>query len=207
MRIIEEQFRFVRSPKSALAELAEDPRAIAIGFRHVLWLAVLWECAVLLWAVGGATPTMPAFLKIPDDQYYFSQLIFMIPMFVIVWLLASSIAYVLSNALGGDGSYDAILGGFGIAAPVSGYFALIPDFIQGALWTTGWVSFAEYQRVTTQWPLVLLVIAYLAAYVGMYIYLYAATIYYSRGLSKPRSVVVALVSFFTSAGLFVTVVR
>jgi len=59
---------------------------------------------------------MPAFLKIPDEQYYFYQLIFLIPMFLITWLLAGGIAYVISKALGGNGSYNTIVGGFGIAA-------------------------------------------------------------------------------------------
>jgi hypothetical protein len=66
---------------------------------HVLTLAVLWEFALLLLALGGATPTIPAFLKIPAEQYYFYQLTFYIPMFLVAWLLAGGIAYLLAYSI------------------------------------------------------------------------------------------------------------
>jgi len=103
MTILSEQLELIRSPQSTIAKLATDPRAVFLGFKHVLVFAVLYEFVTALWAFGGATPTIPAFLKIPDDQYCYYQLIFEIPMIVIVWLLAGSIAYVLSKALGGEG--------------------------------------------------------------------------------------------------------
>ena len=207
MGILREQLRFVRSPKATITELADNPRAAAVGFKHVLYLAVLWELAIVLWAFGGAMPTMPAFLKIPEDRYYFYQLIFMIPMFLVVWLLAGSVAYVLSKAIGGNGSYEVILGGFGIAAPISGYFALIPDYIQGILWTTGWVSFDDYQQLTSRGPLLALVVAYMFGYVAAHLALYSTTIYHSQHLSKTESVIVAAISFFASASIFIVVVR
>ena len=136
MAIFREQLQLIRSPKITITRLANDPRAAFVGFKQIFLFAVLYEFVMVFWAFGDATPTMPAFLKIPVDQYYFYQLIFQIPMILIVWLLAGGIAYVLSKALGGNGSYDTILGGFGIAALVSAYFVLIPDFIQGLLWST-----------------------------------------------------------------------
>lgn len=137
MVVLKEELQLVCSPRTTMTELASNPRAAFVGFKHILILAVLYELAFVLWALGDATVTMPAFLKIPEDEYYYYELIFAIPVFLIVWILAGGIAYVLSKALGGSGSYDAILGGFGIAALISAYFTLIPDFIQGTLWTTG----------------------------------------------------------------------
>lgn len=207
MSLLREQLRFVRSPKTTISELVNAPHAIAVGFKHILLLAVLWEFAIVLWAFGGATPTMPAFLRIPDDQYYFHQLIFMIPMFLIVWLLAGSIAYALSKVMGGSGCYDAVLGGFGIAAPVSGYFVLMPDYVQGILWTTGWVSFEDYQQLTSRGPWLAVVIIYLFAYNAAYLILYSTTVYYSQGLSKLKSIIVAAIAYFVSTGIFITIVR
>lgn len=207
MTIIQEQVRFIRSPKTAIAKLASDPGAAFVGFKHVLLLAVLWEFALLLWALGGAIPTIPAFLKIPDEDYYFYQLIYYIPMLLVAWLLASSIAYVLSKAIGGSGTYDTILGGFGMAALVSGCFALIPDFIQGVLWTTGWVAFTEYQELTSHGFLAIIVSAYLLAYSIAYLLLYSATIHYSQNLSKSKSVIVAVIAYFVSAIFFMIIVR
>jgi hypothetical protein len=207
MTIIRDQLQLIRSPKTAIADLENNPRAAFTGFKHVLVLAVLWEFALLLWALGGATPTIPAFLKIPEERYYFYQLIFYIPMFLVVWLLASGIAYLLSKAFGGSGSYDTILGGFGMAALISGYFALVPDFVQGILWTTGWISFAEYQELTRSGFLAVIVWTYLSAYSIAYLLLYSATVRYSQNLSKPKSVVVAVIAYFVSVFLFMVIVR
>ena len=207
MNIIREQIQFVRSPRTAIAALDNDPRAAFTGFKHVFLLAVLWEMALVLWALGGASPTIPVWLKIPEEKYYFYQLIYYIPMFLVVWFLASGIAYVLSKALGGGGSYDTILGGFGMTGLFSGYFALIPDFIQGVLWTTGWVPFAEYQELTSHGVLAVVVGAYLLAYSVSYLVLYSATIHYSQYLSKGKSVFVAAVAYFVSIFLFMTIVR
>ena len=207
MAIIQEQIRFIRSPGTTIAQLASDPRAAFVGFKHVLILAVLWEFALLLWALGGATPTIPTFLKIPEEKYYFYQLIYYIPMFLVTWFLASGIAYALSKAIGGSGSYDTILGGFGMTAFISGYFALIPDFIQGVLWTTGWVPFTEYLELTSHGFLAVIVSGYLLAYSVAHLVLYSATIHYSQNLSKSKSVSVAVVAYFASVFLFMIIVR
>jgi hypothetical protein len=152
----------------------------------VLLAAILYEIVILLWAFGADGVTLPPFLRIPEEQYYFYELIFMIPMYFVTWLLASGIAYVMSMALGGRGPFDAILGGFGLTLAVSTYISLIPDFIQGILWTTGWVSFAEYHELTS----------------GGII-----TVRRTQGLSRFRSALVALVSFLGSFAIWITIVR
>ncbi|MHC4180912.1 MAG: hypothetical protein ACYSWU_25730 [Planctomycetota bacterium] len=207
MAIIQQQMQFIRSPRIAIAQLASDPAAAFVGFRHVLFLALLWEFALVLWILGGATVTMPAFLKIPDEQYYFYQLIFFVPMFLVTWLLAGGVAYVLAKAFGGTGSYDTILGGFGMTAAVSGYFVLIPDYVQGLLWTTGWVPFTEYQELTGQGFLAVLVWSYIIAYSIAYLLLYSTTIHYSQNLSKSKSVIVAIIAYFVSAVFFIIICR
>jgi hypothetical protein len=207
MTILHEQLQLVRTPRDVIERLTNDPRAAFVGFRHILFLAVLWEFALLLWVLGGATVTIPAFLRIPEDQYYSYQLLFFIPMFLVTWLLASSISYVLAKAIGGSGSCDAILGGFGMSAAVSGYFALIPDYIQGILWTTGWIPFAEYQELTGQGPLAILVAGYLTAYSVAHLILYSITIRYSQNLSRSKSALVATVAYFVSIFFFMIINR
>lgn len=207
MEILHEQLKFILAPRIVIAELASNPRAAFVGFKHVLYIAVLWEIAVLLWALGGATVTMPAFLKIPDDSYYFYQLTFMIPMFLVTWLIAAATAYLLSKSVGGIGSFDTILGGFGITAPVSGYFALIPDFLQGLLWTTKWIPFDEYQALTSRGLPAILVWGYMLAYSIAYLTLYSATVRHSQNLSRVRSIFVAAVAYALSAFFFLVIIR
>jgi hypothetical protein len=207
MNIIREQLQFIRSPTIVIAKLENDPRAAFTGLKHVLFLAVAWEIALLLWALGGATPTIPAFLKIPDEQYYFYQLIFYVPMFPVAWLLASGTAYLLSRAFGGTGSYDTILGGFGMTAAISGYFALVPDFIQGVLWTTGWLPFDEYLQLTSSGIPAILVWSYLSAYSVAYLLLYSTTIRLAQKLSIWKSLCVAVVAYIVATSIFMTIVR
>ena len=207
MTIIEDQLSFIRSPSAFVRQLTTDPRAMLIGLRNVLAIAVLYEFAILLWALGSDGVTLPPFLRIPEEQYYFYELIFLIPMFIVTWLLASGIAYVMSKVLGGNGPFDAILGGFGVSMAISYYFSLIPDYIQGILWTTGWVPFHEYLEITSKGIPLVVVWTYLLAWLLAHLIFYSITIRHTQDLSRLRSALVALVSFLGSFSVWITIVR
>lgn len=127
MLIIKDQLNFIRSPNAVLQRLAGDPNAAQVGFKNILGIALLYEFAILLWAFGAEGITLPSFLRLPEDQYYFYELIFLIPLFICTWLLASGIANLTSKLLGGKGNFVTVLGGFGLSIAVSSYFTLIPD--------------------------------------------------------------------------------
>lgn len=207
MLIIEDQLGFIRSPSAFLKQLGTGPRAVSVGIRNVLAIAVLYELAILLWALGSDGVTLPPFLRIPEEKYYLYELIFLIPMFIVNWLLASGIAYVTSMALGGDGSFDALLGGFGISMAISFYFSLIPDYLQGILWTTGWVPFHEYLEITSRGTLLAVVWTYMLAWLFAQLFFYSVTIRHTQGLGRLRSALVALVSFLGSFAVWITIVR
>ena len=190
-----------------MMQLTADPRAMLIGFRNVLAISILYEIAILLWALGSDGVTLPTFLRIPEEQYYFYELIFLIPMFIVTWLLASGIAYAMSKALRGNGSFDAILGGFGVSMAVSFYFSLIPDYIQGILWTTGWVPFHQYLEITSKGIPMAIVSSYLLAWFLSHLIFYAITTHYTQGLDRLRSALVAITSFLGSFAVWITIVR
>ena len=207
MSIFKNQAAFIKSPGSYLKRLASDSRAVGVGFRNVFTISLLYEGAILLWAFGAEDVTLPAFLRIPEQQYYFYELIFLIPLFIVTWLLASSTAYILSRALGGTGSCDALLGGVGLTMAVSAYFTLIPDYIQGILWTTGLVPFYEYLEITGQGILLIIVWAYMFMYTLSHIVLYSMTVHYTQGLAKLKSCIIGTVSFVVSFAVWITFVR
>jgi len=207
LTIIQDQLSFIRSPSAFVKQLTTNPQALLIGFRNVLAIAILYEIAILLWALGSDGVTLPPFLRIPEDQYYFYELIFLIPMFIVTWLLASGIAYVMPRALRGIGSFDAILGGFGVSMAISFYFSLIPDYMQGILWITGWVPFHEYLEITSKGILLIIVWTYLLAWLLAHLIFYSITIHHTQGLSRIRSVTVASVSFLGSFAVWITIVR
>ena len=207
MKIFQDQLEFIRSPRGFISRLSTDNRAAFVGLRNVLIIAIMYEIAILLWALGADGVTLPAFLRIPEEWYYFYELIFLIPLFILTWLLASSIAYILSKVFGGSGSYDVLLGGFGLTMAVSAYFTLIPDYIQGILWTTGWIPFSEYQVLTGKGILLVIVWAYMLAYTLSHIALYAITVHNSQKISKSKATVVAFVSFLGSFAVWITFAR
>jgi hypothetical protein len=207
MTFLRDQVNFIRSPSSTLKRLAADSRALRVGFRNALAIAILYEGALLLWAWGADGVTLPAFLRIPDQQYYFYELIFLIPLFIVTWLLASAIAYVLAKALNGSGSYDALLGGFGLTMAVSAYFTLIPDYIQGFPWTTGLVPFQQYQEVTGRGILFIMVGLYILAYTLSHIVLYSMTVRHTQGLGKFKSSLIGLISFLGPFAIWIAFVR
>lgn len=180
---------------------------VKFGFKYLMIGALLYTGAFVLWAFGADTVTLPAFLKIPEDKYYFYELIFLIPVFIITWLVASSIAYLLVKSFGGKASFDFILAGFGISISVSMYPTLIPDYIQGVLWVSGVVPFEEYMRITSKgiWPFI--VWTYMLAYTFMHLFFYSMTIYHTQGISKIRSVVIGVLSYFISFAVWITYIR
>lgn len=205
--IAKEQRDFIMSPTAFARRLASNPSAAKVGFWNVFAIAVLYEIAIVLWAFGAADVTLPAFLKIPEQQYYLYELAFLIPLFIITWLLASAIAYVMSKALGGSGTFDALLGGFGLTMAVSAYFTLIPDYIQGILWTTALVPFQEYQEITGKGMLLVIVWTYMLAYTFSHLILYSVVVRHTQGLSKIRSAAVGIVSFIGSFTVWITYAR
>jgi hypothetical protein len=207
MNIFKEQVEFIRTPKSFLLRLSIEDRKPLIGLRHILMIGFLYEIAIILWAFGAESLTLPAFLKIQENQYYFYELAFLIPLFLLIWLIASSTAYIISRQMGGSGTFDSILNGFGLTMAVSAYFTLIPDYIQGILWTTGWVPFNTYQEITGRGIFLVMVWSYLLAYILSHLYLYLLTIHTTQGLSKTRSSLVALVSFMSSFSLWIVFIR
>lgn len=131
----------------------------------------------------------------------------MIPIFLATWILAAGIGYLLSKALGGQGSFDAILGGFGLTIAVSGYFAPIPDYVQGVLRSTAWVSFPKYQEITSREIPVLVIWACMLASLLAHLVLYATTIRHVQRLGMRKSALVAVAAFFGSFAVWITIVR
>lgn len=207
MGIFQDQLDFVRSPRSFVTRMATEPRAARLGFRNVLAVALLYELAILLWSFGAEALTLPPLLRIPEHQYYSWELVFLIPLFIITWLLASAIGYTASRLMGGRGSFDGVLAGFGLTMTIGTYFTLIPDLIQGVLWTTGWVSFGDYQELTARPPLAIIVWAYLAAYVCAHLVWYSVTLRHTLGLSRGKAALAGVLALVGSFAIWITFVR
>lgn len=208
MSFVHYQARFVRSPRETIVRLRTRPDSVLIGFKNVSLAACLYEVAILLWLFGEAEVTAPPFLRIPDAQYYSYEVIFFVPVFVGTWLLAAGIIYLLSKALGGTGDFDSLLGSLGVGVAVCAYFTMIPDLIQGVLFSTGWMPQDQYLALTGQGVWAVVVWAYLIGYLVSNVAAFTLSTYYTtQGLSKLKSALVGVVSFAGYFALFLTFIR
>jgi len=195
MSFIRYQIRFVRSPRKAIDLLREQSDAVLIGFRNVLLAACLYEVVIVLWLIGDAQVTAPPFLRIPDERYYSYEVIFLIPIFIVAWLVGAGIIYMFTRILGAAGDFDSLLGSLGTNVAVCAYFTLIPDLVQGVLFSTGWMRQDQYLTTTGRGVWAVVVGAYLLGYLASNITGFVLSTYYTQGLSKLQSTLLGLTGF------------
>lgn len=102
----------------------ESNGALAVVTAGLVWAAL---CAVL--AADGRAPTV-ALLPIPHDRYYAAQALFVVPVLLGQWWLASQVSWRIARRLGGTGSWAGTLGpmGWALALPLLVFF-LLPDLV------------------------------------------------------------------------------
>lgn len=207
MRFLKYQWYFIQSPAKAIAALAAEDSPLSIGFKNILLTACLYDLAILLWLIGDAGVIAPPFLAIPAEQYYVYEVFFFIPVFIATWLLGAGIIYLVAVLLGKAGRFDVLLASLGVGISVCAYFTMIPDLIQGVLFSTGMVSQAVYLEKTGQGILMVIVWAYLLGYLGTNIASFAASARHVMGLPCWKAVLVGLAGFLGYFALFFTVIR
>jgi len=94
----------------------------AAGFLYIVTSAVL--------AVAGAAPTAPVFFGMDVGNYYFWQMIFVLPLVLAVWLVTAGVLFFLGKRKSGGP-------GFGETAALAGVTL-------GALFVVAWVPTAVY---------------------------------------------------------------
>lgn len=207
MSFVRYQVGFIRSPMETIARVSARSDSALIGFKNILLAACLYEVAILLWLVGGARVTAPAFLRIPDEHYYSYEVIFFIPVFVGAWLMAAGIIYLLSKVLGSSGGFDSLLGSLGIAIAVCAYFTLLPDLIQGVLFSTRWIPQEQYLALTGRGVWVVVVWVYLTGYLFSNIAAFILSTYCTQALSKSKSILLGVLGFAGYFAMIFTFIR
>lgn len=118
----------VRSPRAALASMARRGSPWA-GLAPVLALGALYAGFSLLLHEGGHAPRV-TLVPIPKERYYLWQALFIVPLFVLLWLIYGLVAHGLARLAGGRGSLGASLAvlGAGYAVPLACLF-VVPDLL------------------------------------------------------------------------------
>jgi len=105
---------------------------LAVGGVGVLYLIT---SAIL--AVAGAVPTAPVFFGMDVDNYYFWQMIFVLPLILGVWLLASGFLLFSRKRKNGCPGFGGTAALAGVALSSSLFLAWIPSAVEAAFMAFG----------------------------------------------------------------------
>jgi hypothetical protein len=107
-------------PRRAFGRLMADPRPMRRGVQAVLLAGALWVLTTAVLAVTGAVPMAPIFLHVRVENYHFWQMLFILPLFFLIWIFASVLVHVLGRGSRKGGSLRRTLAvfGFSLAGPV-----------------------------------------------------------------------------------------
>ena len=113
---------------------------LAVGGVGVLYLIT---SAILGFA--GAAPTAPVFFGMDVDNYYFWQMIFVLPMILATWLVSAVVIRVLERREKDGPGFGGTAALAGVALSASLFLAWIPSAVEAAFMALGmgqgeWVS-------------------------------------------------------------------
>ena len=113
---------------------------LAVGGVGVLYLIT---SAILGFA--GAAPTAPVFFGMDVDNYYFWQMIFVLPMILATWLVSAVVIRVLERREKDGPGFGGTAALAGVALSASLFLAWIPSSVEAAFMAFGmgqgeWVS-------------------------------------------------------------------
>jgi len=107
------------APRRAFQRLGGERRRFAKGFRVTLLVGILYSLSVIGLAASGAMLPAPVFLPLDPHNYYFYEIFFTLPAFVLAWLISSGAGTLVSLVMGGRGPFKmaAATWAFAFAAP------------------------------------------------------------------------------------------
>jgi len=107
-------------PRRAFGRLMADSRPMRRGVQAVLLAGSLYVLTTAVLAVAGAVPMAPVFLPVRLENYHFWQMLFILPLLILIWVFASVLVHVLGRGSRKGGSLRRTLAvfGFSLAGPI-----------------------------------------------------------------------------------------
>jgi hypothetical protein len=107
-------------PRRAFGRLIADPQPMRQGFQAVLLAGCLYGLMSAVLAVTGAVPMAPVFLPVRLENYHFWQMVFVLPLLILIWGFVSVLVHFLGRGSRKGGSLRRTLAvfGFSLAGPV-----------------------------------------------------------------------------------------
>ena len=195
-------------PVKTFKALVLEPRALSKGVRALLLIGVLYTLTVAGLALAGASVFAPPFLSLPADEYYIFEVFFAIPVFLLGWMAAGGLAYLLSRGRGESrGSYEGLLAALALAITVPSFVTWIPETVLTIVLLLG-ANQGEVMEYTARpgfWQM--FVIAYQTAAGLWMLVLAGAAVRAVRGVKRTRAAVVSLATILVFLCLMIVFIR
>jgi hypothetical protein len=151
------------APQTTFRRWLVEPRPVRRGLLVVAGTGVLYALTSLGLAASGAVPLAPLVLRLPDENHYFWQMVFVVPGFFLAWMMASGLLRLAAPAgIPGKPFRDAAaLAGPSLSVPL--IVAWVPQAVQTVLMVLG-MSQGEFVEIVSRpglWQ-----VLYIAAYAG-----------------------------------------
>jgi len=105
-RLLSYFFIPIYQPFFSLKQLLNEKQKLSYALVIYLFLGLLYEISVLVAYSRGLGAQLMPFIKIPAEEYYFWQLFFQIPVFIIIAILYAGLSRLLAVTFHGTGSFE-----------------------------------------------------------------------------------------------------
>jgi hypothetical protein len=113
-------------PFKSMKRLLGEPRPIRAAAGAVVFVGVLYVLTSAVMALAGAVPLAPVFVLIPAENYYFWQMILILPGMLLAWGLVSGLDQILGRRARGRPAFEKTASAVGIALAASLFVAWFP---------------------------------------------------------------------------------
>ena len=137
------------SPYDTFNRLRDDPKQLVHGSKAILLIGVLYTLTVIGLAVVKAEITVPAWISIPEDRYYFWEIFFALPVFILGWIMAAGVAHLLSRFFRGRGTFESTLAVLAFAVTIPSFVSWITETIGTILIIAGVMTHADWVTMTS----------------------------------------------------------
>ena len=194
-------------PGKAMRKLLESRRPVRRAALFIVGVGVLYSVTSAVLAVAGAVPMAPVLFGIDVDNYYFWQMVFILPWALASWMFAAGIIRLLGGREKGGPGFGgtAALGAVAMVSPL--VLAWVPSAVEALFQALGmgqeeWVSILSDPG---PWQTAYLVIYAIAAALTVRNFLLAARI--GRKKPGPGAVIGGIAAAAGTIGAYVALIR
>lgn len=192
------------SPSKTFEELLADKNYYTYSFIFILFPIIGYTMMYIFLTIGNGAPSvLTPWLNISKESYYSINRFLLAPSMVMCWLLAASVMQVLSKLFKGKGTFEETMSVLALSICVSMVPALIHDLPMSFLSALKIVNAKEHEiamNSPTIWRTLLWF--FYSLYFIYFFVLFSKAVMVVHKLSKPKSILIGVISFLIFQTVF-----